>query len=256
MQKKIYSRQIELEKGLNFRDMGGYHVNSGRMLAWRRLFRSGELRHITGNDIIRLKEEFHLKTIIDLRNQIQGTRATGSVDELEVKYCNIPLDIFPMNNSKDYEKERQLFWSFSNSGEVYRYRIRQPEFVRGIISALQIIAGPENLPLVFHCNAGKDRTGVLAAIILGVLGAAEEDIIRDYVLTDAYMEEFIDRWNKDPTTAEVHQNLPEYQLKAAPESMALFLSAVKQEYGSMAGWLQAQGTDGNLVKSLEKALLV
>jgi len=95
MKKRTYSRQIELEKGLNFRDMGGYYINSGRMVAWRRLFRSGELRHITGNDIILLKEEFHLKTIIDLRNQIQGTRLTGSVDELEVKYCNIPLDIFP-----------------------------------------------------------------------------------------------------------------------------------------------------------------
>ena len=254
--KQSNSRQINFEGVRNFRDLGGYHTKTGHTIAWQRLFRSGELRHMTKGDLFRLKEEIKLHTVIDLRNSAYDPLGIGSLNELNVKYYKIPLDIFSTSSSNEYETEMKLFWSLSNSGEVYSYRIRQPEFGHSVVEALQIIAEPDNLPLVFHCNAGKDRSGVLAAIILGALGVADEDIIQDYTLTQLYMDEFIERWNADPQTADVNRKLPSYQLKASAESMVVFLSTLKREYGSARGYLEIQSAEKSLFRRLEKALLI
>ena len=222
------------------------------MVAWRRLFRSGELHHMTRYDITRLKEEIRLRTVIDLRNSVQlELHGVGSLDEVGVKYYNIPFFI----NDSDNINEKELFQGFSNLGEVYSYYMRHKEYGKRVVRALEIIAEPENHPLVFHCNAGKDRTGSLAAIVLGVLGVMDEDIIEDYTLTAPYMKEFINRWNNDPKTAEVHENLPNYTFETSPGSMALFLSTLRQEYGSIRGYAEVQGAEVSLFKRLERTLL-
>ena len=256
MTKQSHSREINFEGVRNFRDMGGYHTKAGHTVAWRRLFRSAELRHMTRNDVTKFKEKIGLNAVIDLRNLEYNTLGVGLLNELGVKYYSGSLDMFPPTDSNEYETEIKLFWSFSNSGEIYSYRIRQSEFGQSLVKALQIIAKQENLPLVFHCNAGKDRSGVLAAIILGALGVADNDIIQDYTLTQPCMAEFLERWNNDPQTTDVNRKLPPYQLKASAESMAFLLSTLKQEYGSVTGYIEAQGADVSLIHRLEKALLI
>ncbi len=225
MSENSQSRHINFDSVLNFRDLGGYRARGGRTVAWRRIFRSGELHNITGRDIIRLREEIRLASVIDLRSS--GTveqLGVGPLNEIGIKYYGVPLTVIADGNNDD---EIQPYGEFSNMGEVYIYRIRRNEYGRRIIEALEIIADSENHPLVFHCNAGKDRSGVLAAMLLGVLGVTDEDIIEDYVQTALYMDKFINQWNNDPRTADVHKNLPAYHLEASPESMAFFLSILK-----------------------------
>jgi len=207
---------------------------------------------MTRHDITRLKEEIGLRTVIDLRSSIQlELHGVGPLDEIGVKYYNIPFII----NDSDNVNEKELLQGFSNSGEVSLYYMRHKEYGKRVVEALEIIAEPENHPLVFHCNAGKDRSGSLAAIVLGVLGVMDEDIIEDYTLTAPYMKEFINRWNNDPKTAEVHGNLPNYLSEASPESMALFLSTLRQEYGSVRGYMEMQGAEVSLFNQLERTLL-
>ncbi len=122
-----------------------------------------------------------------------------------------------------------------------------------MIEALEVIAKPENYPLVFHCNAGKDRSGILSAILLEVLGVRDIDIIQDYNLTDLYIKEFIARWNADPKTADVHKNLPDFQKQADAETMKLFLSTLKKEYGSAEGYLKSNGADANTGETTAKS---
>jgi protein-tyrosine phosphatase len=255
MPDNLYPRCFDFEAIINFRDLGGYRTKSGQIIAWRRLFRSGELRHMTRHDISILKEEIKLHSILDLRNSEHGPLGVGLLHELTAKYYNVQLDMFPSPDSSEYERERTLFWGFSNSGEVYSYLVRQSRFGQDIIEALQIIADPDNLPLVFHCNAGKDRSGVVAAVVLSAIGVADEDIIKDYTMTAPNMKYFFERWNNDPQTADVQANLPKYQLKVSAESMAFFLATLKREYGSTREYLRAQGADSSLVHRLEKALL-
>ncbi len=250
-----YSRHVSFESILNFRDLGGYRTQGGRMLAWRRLFRSGELHHMTGHDAARLKEEIRLASVIDLRSSRQGRPlGLGLLEEVGVKYFNIP---FIKITEDDYNRERrEAPRDFANSGDFYLYFIRQEEFDRRLMEALGIIADPANHPLVFHCNAGKDRSGILAAVILGVLGVADDDIVEDYMLTAPYMEQFLSRWDNASGTADISRPLPDYITMASPESMVWFLSALKQEYGSIRGYLETQGAEKGLFDRLERALLV
>jgi protein-tyrosine phosphatase len=141
-------------------------------------------------------------------------------------------------------------------GEVYLSRIKQWEYGHRLVEALEIIARPKKHLLVFHCLAGKDRSGVLAAIILSTLGVGDQDIIRDYTLTAPYMKALLERFNSDPNTPDDILNLPAYTWEATPESMEWFLSAVKREYGSLRGYLEKHGARKSLFGRMETALLI
>jgi protein-tyrosine phosphatase len=254
MKKGTYSREIDFEAISGFRDLGGYQAVGGHRVAWSRLFRSGELRRMTGGDLIRLKKEIGLKSVIDLRHARKGLEQQQEIsllNEVGAKYFYVPL-----NTNSDRMQESELYGHFSTMGEVYLYRIDDKEYGRRLIEALEIMAEPGNYPLVFHCLAGKDRSGVLAAMVLGGLGVGDEDIIHDYTLSARYMNEMLDRLNSDPATPEYMKTLPGYTWEAAPESMALFLSALQQEYGSIRGYLKERGAETSLFDRLEQSLLV
>jgi protein-tyrosine phosphatase len=223
------------------------------MVAWRRLFRSGELHYMTGNDAVKLKEEIKLTSVVDLRTP-RWERETrfGLLNQVGVAYFNMPF-ITTLDRGSD--EENRLFQSISNMGEFYLYLLRQQGFGGELMKALEVIADPRSHPLVFHCSAGKDRSGILAAIILGVLGVADEDIVEDYTLTASYIDEMKKRWDTIPEMAD-YNDFPEYILLASSESMELFLSALKQGYGSVRGYVEAQGAEGELFNQLERALLV
>ncbi len=236
---------------INFRDLGGYPARDGYTMAWRRLFRSGEFRNMTGNDLDRLTGEIGLTSVIDLRSNLEVERqGIGLLSETDIRYHNIS---FIAGGNR--EEDERLFRELTNMGEFYLHLVRKSEFGERIVAALEIIAEPENHPLVFHCAIGKDRTGILAAILLSILGVEDEVIIEDYTLSTPYMEELLGRINSDPEMAKHIKPLPDYFWKAVPESMSLFLSTLRREYGSIGDYLKAQGTEPSLVQRLEKALL-
>ena len=141
-------------------------------------------------------------------------------------------------------------------GELYLYRIRQPEFGKRLVDSLVLIADRNNHPLVFHCSVGKDRTGVLAAMLLAAAGVIDEDIIHDYTLSAPFAPEIRDRTRNDPAAPPEVKALPDFQWEASAESMARFLALLRREYGSAASYLKAQGADNSLPQRLEEALLV
>ena len=248
MTKQSYSRQINFESVFNFRDLGGYRTHNGRTVAWRKIFRSGYLHHMTNHDLILLKKEIQLTSVIDLRNgkELEQLQEVSLFNDAGIKYFNVPF----INYTREEPKN-----GFSNMGEVYLFLVRHDEFIKRIIEAMDIIAKPENHPLAFHCVAGKDRTGLLAAFVLSVLGVADEDIIEDYSRSAPYMKDLIKRLMSEPGTQEDIKNLPAYTWEAAPGSMALFLEAFKREYGSFREYLEVQGAEASLFERLEKALI-
>jgi len=93
MTAKTYERHIPLEGVFNFRDLGGYQTVSGRVVKWRNIYRSGELHGLTHGDIVRLRDDLGLASVIDLRNSVELERdGIGLVSELGVKYRNVPLN--------------------------------------------------------------------------------------------------------------------------------------------------------------------
>lgn len=253
MTKHSYSRQINFESVPNFRDMGGYSTHEGYTIAWRRLFRSGELRNMTSGDVNRLKKEIGLTSVLDLRSNFEiEQHGVGLVSESGFRYYNVSL----ITDGGDRKANERRYKNFTDMGEFYSHLVRQNAFVELMIEALDVIAQAENHPLIFHCSAGKDRTGILAAILLSVLGVADDDIINDYSLSTPYIDVLLNRMKSNPFLADDDTNsLPDYFWQAAPESMVVFLSSLKKEFGSVRDYLKAKGAEPSLFERLERALL-
>jgi len=246
-----YHRHILFEGIYNFRDLGGYRTRDGCTVVWRQIFRSGELQHMTADDAMRIREELRLTSVIDLRsiNEVKE-RGIGRIPEVGITHNGISF-----TGNPDSKKALERFQSSSNMGEVYLRLFRRTAIGLRVSEALQIIADPGNRPLVFHCTGGKDRTGILAAIILSILGVSDTDIIKDYALTGNHMEGLISRIYKDPRRAALFERLPGFAAEASPESMALFLSGVRQKYGSIRSLMEAQGIQDALIHRLKSTLL-
>jgi len=160
----------------NFRDLGGYRTGRGRAMAWRRVFRAAAVHAMTPTDVARLKEDIRPRTVIDLRTprELTRQREISQLDEIGARYHNVPF----RPASPDYAKrEMELFRAGTAMGALYLYRIRQPESGKRLVDALELIADPNNHPMIFHCSVGKDRTGVLAAMLLAAAGVMDEDIV-------------------------------------------------------------------------------
>ena len=144
-----------------------------------------------------------------------------------------------------------------NMGEIYLYRVSEKPFGKKLVDALEIIAERDNHPLIFHCSAGKDRTGVLAAMVLTAMGIVDDDVVEDYTLSAALMKDIRDRMkNSDPETPQGVKDLPDFGWESPAESMTAFLSLLRREYGSADGYLKANGARSSLVDRLRVALLV
>jgi protein-tyrosine phosphatase len=242
------SGEIKFEGIVNCRDLGGYKTQGGRTVARRRLFRSGYIHPATAGDLNLLQAELKLTSVINLRGNKAGQQKEVSLlNDAGIKYFNTPFF--------SYQQE-ELNYNFSNMGEAFLFRIRHQEYAKPIIAAMEIIADPKNLPLLFHCGAGKDRSGLVAAFVLSVLGVADSDIIADYILSAPYMADLVAGMMNDPNTPEEEKNLPAYTWEATAESMALFLTGLKPEFGSARRYLEINGAEISLFDRLEKALLV
>lgn len=248
-----YSRHIKFEGILNFRDLGGYKARGGRTVAWRRIFRSAEMMNMTGDDFRRLTQEIGLTSVIDLRSSLErDNHGIGRLSEARIKYHHVSFS----SDGGDRKSDQLRYTDFKNMGEFYVKLVQVQGFGSRIVEALEIIAEPGNHPLVFHCAIGKDRTGILAGILLSALGVGEKDIIADYTMSAPHVLVILERLKGKPETAEFANRLPAFAWEAAPISMTLLLAALKKEYGSAAGYLKENGADSTLVRRLEKALLV
>ncbi len=162
-------RHLRLEGVSNFRDMGGYPATDGRQVKWRRLFRSGALGQITSQDIEAL-DRIGIRTVIDLRCPDERELVPTPWDRPAIHAFGYPFEaVF----AKALGSEN---WSlYENYLELLR-----PHF-RATLKAMLEGHGP----LVVHCSAGQDRTGVVAAVVLSTLGVSREHIVEDYMRTTA-----------------------------------------------------------------------
>lgn len=242
-------RRLDLSGCFNFRDLGGYPTSDRRRILWRRLFRADGLTRLDSSDCAMLAE-IGLATVIDLRTH-QELDARGRFPEVsfELEYHHIPLaDVLP----SETELPRYAEPAFVTD----RYRQLFAEGSASIRLALGVLGGPGSLPAVFHCSAGKDRTGVLAALVLGFLGVPDEVIVEDYALSGEVMSRLLERLKTE--FAENEQTIERYApavTSVHPESMADFLASLRAEYG---GFVELAATLGvsDAVERLRESVLV
>ncbi len=220
------SRALAFDGCVNFRDLGGYATRDGRRTGWSRLFRADGLHKLTETDHARLIE-LGVATVIDLRTVDEAEqRGRFPVDLVPVRYVDLPLtDVLPA--TEDLPEWREASYVAS------RYADMVAHGGPALSGAFEVLGSACSLPAVFHCSAGKDRTGVLSALILAFLGVPDETIVEDYALSAAAMGDLLERLKAEyPDSVEEVERYAPAILQVQPETMEQFLASMLAEHGS------------------------
>jgi protein-tyrosine phosphatase len=173
-------RLVHFEKAPNFRDLGGYESRHGGTTAWGRVYRAAALHEMTAADLERFRE-LGIETVYDLRSSLEFGDHPDPVPSI-----NVPVLGRFMANSEPPDFSEMVE---HDHGVDFMRRMTLNMLHWGSLEIGTVIAGladADRLPAVFHCTAGKDRTGIVAAILLEVLGVDRDDVLDDFQLTERY----------------------------------------------------------------------
>ncbi len=250
------SRRVEFEGSFNFRDLGGWRTNDGRTTQWGRLYRADAVHLLTDADARRAKQELGLRTLLDLRSNLEVEfTGTGLLAEGGLARHHLPLSgqggasvidgVQVVISTEDRSPDAMT--------EQYKAMLRASSGL--LVEAIQALATEDTLPAVFFCAAGKDRTGVLSATVLGALGVRDEDIVEDYVLTSESIEEVIGRFAQSPNAPAFYKDNPPSYFTPYAETMERVLKHVREDFGSFAEYLIANGLPQSSLDALLRGLL-
>jgi protein-tyrosine phosphatase len=233
----VYQRAEILKNAPNFRDLGGYVSNSGKQTVWRKVFRSQSLARLDDKDISKMKK-LGIKTVIDFRDDDEVRKAPSRLPD-GVNVIRLPIGV---GNNDSILNIMQLVMSKQLDSSQCIYFMEEmnrrfvTEFAPQYKAFFAILLKEESYPIVFHCTAGKDRTGFAAAMLLSALGVDWDTIMEDYLLTNQYL--------KTPTSA---PQVPE-ELQSIVRQMwgvrTSYLNTAKDEiikrYKSIDNYLQEE----------------
>lgn len=243
-------RLVALEAVHNFRDLGGYATADGRHTKWRLVFRADGLYRLTAADVVAL-EPLGLRTVIDLRSAPElDERGTFPVDAHPVVFHHLPIidATWSRSDRVDYDRDED----FLIGAYQEMLTVGAPRFA----AAFEALAEPDALPAVFHCAAGKDRTGLLAALLLGSLGVSHDDIVDDYALTVEGMQRFrVWAAREWPEWFERMASMPPAFTAALPDAMRHIVDEICDGHGSIRNYVRSIGVTDATLAALESVLL-
>jgi protein-tyrosine phosphatase len=180
-------RHVAFDRLHNFRDVGGYAAAGGRQVRWGRLYRSDSLGKLAGDDLARFTA-LGIRTVIDLRYPWEADSGGRVPASAGVSYYNLSVEHRPYDQAKLADVVDPVRFLADRYAEVAE------DGTAELGEALRLIAATDSAPLVIHCASGKDRTGLLAAIVLSLLGVGEDDIVADYALTGLATGRLVADW--------------------------------------------------------------
>lgn len=233
-------RRLELAGVLNLRDLGGYPLAGGGSIRWRTLFRSDALHQLDAEGAAVLTG-LGIRSVIDLRTNAEAEVAPSALAGVPAAVTHLSLlsgdlQALPL----DLEA-------------IYHFMIT--ECGAAIAAAVGVLCAPGALPALVHCSAGKDRTGVVVALLLSALGVSDEVIAADYALSGHYLDP-----ERTPVIGHLQastglgENLTMSLLGSPPELILNALSWARDAGGSVAGYLDGHGLPASDLARLRTAL--
>lgn len=169
-------RLLPLSGVYNMRDLGGYRTTYGKQVKWKTLYRSDDMSKLTKIDLDYLTL-LPLRTVIDFRGEAESNAAADHLPQTVSKHIPLHIEAGDIGTLDNLD--------INNPGaameKVYAYIIRNMQDVYK--KFFRILLEKEDAPFLFHCSAGKDRTGIAAALLLSALGVERETIMEDYMLS-------------------------------------------------------------------------
>lgn len=240
-------RVIRFQRVFNVRDLGGLPNRDGRTVKRGLLYRADGVHRLVDEDLEAVAA-LGLRTVLDLRTEGELEHGRFPTERHPVEWHHLPVlqriwsddELEVGASAADFLRERYLDMLDQGGGSIAR--------------SLELIA--DGQPALFHCSAGKDRTGVLAAVILGLLDVDHDVIASDYHLSAAAMGDLA-KWvlAEFPEARNAMNTQPAQYLDAPIEAMQGFLSEVDARYGSMEGLAESLGVTGPTVSAIRDQLL-
>lgn len=244
------ARHHRFEACFNFRDIGGYPAEDGRVVRWGHYYRAGRQDRMTGRDLERLAA-LGIATQIDLRRPDEAAeQGPGPLPGLGARYVNVP--VIPEGGT---DRLTALVGDTGISGQRYLgYLEFGPETWRRLF---ELFAMPETGPMVVHCTAGKDRTGVTTAFLLAVLGVERAIIEADYLLTNLDVDRQVDYLARIGALPEGMDQAAMRRAAGVPETaMSDFLDGVEARWGGVVGYLSSIGIDPPTMEAVRRNFLI
>ena len=237
-------RLYDLEKMTNTRDLGGYETREGRYTKAHKYIRASSPYRATKSDLKTLVDE-GLKVVIDLRSTFEVKKEINPFkDNKDVDYYHINL--LDMEN---IQVVPETVHEYKNLGGLYVYMLEACK--KTIKEVFDIFIKYPYDCILFHCSAGKDRTGVISALLLDLAGCHEYDIVKDY--SESYennkeINEYLASQMEDKETTQY--------LDSSPEYMMIFLDYLYENYGSSYNYLRSIGISEEDLDDLKEDFLL
>lgn len=234
-----------VEGAFNFRDLGGLRAGSGLRVRPGVLFRSDTLQALTAADVSHLTEELRLELIIDLRIGPEAvTEGRGPMAETAVSYLNAPLHEAPASDAPPQEQALAFYLTHLASTDS------------PLSTVVRVVGALAGRPILVHCAAGKDRTGLVTALLLSLLGVADEDIVADYLRSGPNMPRIVERFRGWPRYRAHMATVPTEVYEAHEYTIRGFLDGIERFHGGARAWAQARGISEVDIHRLREGLLV
>ena len=231
---------MPLEGGINFRDIGGYVNNQGRTVKWRKIMRCGHLADLTDSDLDHL-EMIGINKVHDFRRQEEQNQNPSR--EVRAEFIDdYQISIGDISRFWEFLFDGQLSADSSHQLVVNSYRSCIQVVIPAFSRFMRHIVDNADAGSVFHCSAGKDRTGMAAALILSALDVPRETIVADYMLT-------VEHYNSDKLIEIVEGHLRDAKVKnwdrswlipycsVHQDNIVAFLDAIDDQYGDVKSYL-------------------
>lgn len=237
-------RHIPFGRWFNVRDLGGYAAEAGPV-TWQRYYRAGAPAAFEDDDTERARG-LGIRSVIDLRRGDEGQRdQPHPITELGATYHLLPVvkedaSVTAIAGPR-ISAERYLAY-LEVGGESFR-------------DIFEVLGNPDSYPVVVHCSAGKDRTGVVSAMALEILGVPRETIEADYAMTNLERERTTTYWQtRGGWYATATPEQLDFALSVPPEAISGFLDGLEARYGGAEGYLRGVGVPAEAIRGLRRAL--
>jgi protein-tyrosine phosphatase len=236
-------RRLPLEGAKNFRDLGGYRTSDGHYVRWGQVYRSNHLVNLTARDSEYLGS-LGIRLVCDVRSDGERARAPDHWIGIAPEFFAVPIgsNLFTAPTAADLKRRVvAINAETKDSVRAYDYAI---EYAGQYAKILKRIAAGD-LPVVEHCTAGKDRTGVFSAILLTALGVPRDTVIQDYMLSNQYLlaPDTIETTTADLQRAFGLAEPPDTStvktiMTARPETLEATFDKIDKTYGSFGNYLR------------------
>ena len=252
-------RWVDLEGPANFRDLGGLPIATGGAVRMGVLYRSDSLKMLTDGDLEFLVTTVGLRRVVDLRSGPEIERHGQS----DLEACGVEIIHQPIvdetrgpkskDNPEGQSPEVALREAPLSLDLIYLYMLET--FPQRFAAAVEALSDAQRQPVVFHCAAGKDRTGLIGALVLELCGVERDLIIHDFLLTNDRMPTMIDRHR---VAAEIDGRDAEIEAQTlfpTEEILISLFTEFKARHGGAEAYLLAAGIDPGVIASLRSALV-